>query len=246
MSVKHVAIIMDGNGRWAKKRFLNKKAGHRAGAQALKVLTQEAEKIGISYLTVYAFSTENWGRPPGEIEDLMQLLREYIQQYIDDEDKNNMRISVIGRRSFLADDLRQKIKMLEDMTRKKDGLHLVIALDYGGRDEIMRAVQNLCNDVAQRLVKPNSVTEELFVSYLDTAHIPDPDLLIRTSGELRISNFLLWQLAYTEFYFSPKLWPDFTIKDLHSALEELKERKRRFGVRSEAAKPREDIKWQNG
>lgn len=250
MSVKHVAVIMDGNGRWAKKRFLNKRAGHRAGAQALKELALEAEKIGISYLTVYAFSTENWGRPPAEIEDLMQLLREYINQYINDEEKNNMRITVIGRRSFLAEDLRENIKMLEEKTRNKNGLHLVIALDYGGRDEILRAVQELCHDVASRRVKPDSVTEELFISYLDTAHIPDPDLLIRTSGELRISNFLLWQSAYTEFYFTDKLWPDFKINDLHEALEELKERQRRFGVRLDGASPvkpnRGGNVWQKG
>ncbi|MDR1540719.1 MAG: isoprenyl transferase [Clostridiales bacterium] len=230
---RHIAIIMDGNGRWAKSRFLNKAAGHRAGAQALRKLATEAEKIGVKYLTVYAFSTENWKRPQDEIETLMNLLRDYIQQYIDDTKKNDMRISVIGETARLADDLQAKIKELEEMTAAKKGLRIIIALNYGGRDEIARAARKAAAMVMSGSLSISAITESYFESFMDTAGIPDPDLLIRTSGEMRVSNFLLWQCAYSEMYFTDKLWPDFTISDLKEAIAQYKGRDRRFGARKE-------------
>ena len=227
----HIAIIMDGNGRWAKKRLLTQKAGHAAGAQALKKLAVEAEKLGVGILTVYAFSTENWKRGQPEIDALLDLLREYIQQYIDDVDKNNMRLSVIGQKGRLPADLTEKIKNLEQASKDKQGLHLVIALDYGGRDEIVRAAKTVAQHVATGALSADALDEALFSSYLDTATLPDPALLIRTSGEMRLSNFLLWQTAYTELVFVDKLWPDFKIDDLKDAITLYQQRSRRFGGR---------------
>jgi undecaprenyl diphosphate synthase len=228
----HIAIIMDGNGRWAEKRFLAKAAGHRAGAQALRKLADEAEKIGVRYLTVYAFSTENWSRPPEEVNTLMDLLREYIQQYIRDAKKNDMRISMIGDRAGLAPDLQRKMQEVTELTREKKGLRVIFALNYGGRDEIVRAARKLAASVKAGDLAPENVSEKIFASFLDTTDIPDPDLLIRTSGEMRISNFLLWQAAYAEIYFTEKLWPDFSIKDLKLAIESFQHRERRYGGRS--------------
>ncbi len=228
---QHVAIIMDGNGRWAKKRFLTRAAGHRAGAKALRSLATEAEKIGVKYLTVYAFSTENWNRPKDEVDALMKLLREYIQEYIDDSNKNNMRISVIGDVSRLDDDLQGKIRMLEDITKHKNGLHVIIAMNYGGRDEITRVARIIADEVKNGGLNPQNIDENLISAYLDTKDIPDPDLLIRTSGEMRLSNFLLWQSAYSELVFNDKLWPDFTINDLNAAIDIYNDRERRFGGR---------------
>lgn len=227
---RHVAVIMDGNGRWAKKRFVAKSVGHRAGGQALKEIALEAEKMGIQYMTVYAFSTENWKRSKEEVDSLMDLLREYIKQYINDAKKNNTRISIIGERSRIDDDLKESISHLEELTKNKTGLHLLIALDYGGRDEIARAVTKICRDVLKCEITQGDINEELISNYMDTAGMPDPELLIRTSGELRLSNFLLWQFAYTEFYFTDKLWPDFKAKDLRNAIEEYQRRQRRFGA----------------
>lgn len=227
----HIAIIMDGNGRWAKKRLLAHTAGHRAGAQTLRKLAVEVEKMGVKYLTVYAFSTENWKRPQDEVDGLMKLLREYIQQYIDDTKKNAMRISVIGERSRLEPDLRRKIADLETMTADKPGLSVVIAINYGGRDEIVRAAQRIARNVAKGALMPENIDEALFANQLDTAAIPDPDLLIKTGGEFRLSNFLLWQLAYAEIYVLDKLWPDFTIDDLRQAVSWFNGRERRFGAR---------------
>ena len=227
----HVAIIMDGNGRWAKRRFLAKKAGHAAGAQTLRKLAAEAEKLGVKVLTVYAFSTENWKRTPEEVGALMGLLREYIQQYLDDKDKNAMRLSVIGKRTRLPTDLSAKIEDLERMTKDKPGLHLVIALDYGSRDEIIRAAQMLAQDVSEGRILADNIDEAAFAARLDTSGLPDPALLIRTSGELRLSNFLLWQCAYTELVFSDKLWPDFKIDDLKDAILQYQQRERRYGGR---------------
>ena len=226
----HIAIIMDGNGRWAKKRFLNKRAGHKAGAEALRKLSRECEKIGIKHLTVYAFSTENWKRSEDEVSSLMDLLKNYIQQYIDDVDKHNMRLTVIGDCSLLDKELNEKIIFLEETTKNKTGLRLNIALNYGSRDEIVRATKKLCQEVKQGL-DIESIDEKMFSEFLDTRGIPEPELLIRTSGELRISNFLLWQLAYTEFFFSDRLWPDFTINDLLEAVATYQSRDRRFGGR---------------
>ncbi|MDR1560102.1 MAG: isoprenyl transferase [Clostridiales bacterium] len=230
---EHIAIIMDGNGRWAKSRFLNKAAGHRAGAQALRRLAVEAEKIGVKILTVYAFSTENWRRPKDEVDTLMDLIHDYIQQYIDDSKKNDMRIRMIGDLSRLSAELRRKIDDLLEMTKDKKGMSVVIALNYGGRDDIVRAARKLAADVKGGRKTLNEVDEKLFASYLDTADMPDPDLLIRTSGEMRISNFLLWQTAYTEIYYCDKLWPDFTIKDLEKAIGQYQQRNRRYGGRNE-------------
>jgi undecaprenyl diphosphate synthase len=223
---KHVAIIMDGNGRWAQRRFLNRKAGHAAGAEALKKLTREAEKLGIEYMTVYAFSTENWKRSREEVNDIMDLIRKYIQQYIDDSENNQARVFVIGRRDRVPEDIVRKIENLERVTEDKQGIKLIIALDYGGRDEMIRAVKKLCSRA-----KDEEITESLFESFLDTSRFPDPELLIRTSGETRVSNFLLWQLAYAEFHFTDKLWPDFNINDLKDAIRRFQDRERRFGGR---------------
>ncbi|MDR1000978.1 MAG: isoprenyl transferase [Clostridiales bacterium] len=226
---EHVAIIMDGNTRWAKKRFLNKSAGHRAGAQALRSLATEAEKLGVKILTVYAFSTENWSRPQDEVDTLMGLIHHYIQQYIDDTKKNNMRICVIGDLTRLPKDLQTKIINLEEMTREKKGMRVNIALNYGGRDEIVRAVKKVAAGVQSGKVTPGEINDRVFAGYLDTADLPDPDLLIRTSGEWRLSNFMLWQIAYTELYFCDRLWPDFDITDLKKAIEHYNTRDRRYG-----------------
>ena len=230
---EHIAIIMDGNGRWAKSRFLSKTAGHRAGAQALRRLATEAEKIGVKTLTVFAFSTENWSRPKDEVDSLMDMIHDYIQQYINDSKKNDMRICLIGDLSRLTIELQRKIADLQEMTKEKKGLRVVLALNYGGRDDITRAARKLAADVRGGRKTLDEINEHLFASYLDTAGVPDPDLLIRTSGETRISNFLLWQIAYTELYFCDKLWPDFTIKDLMNAIEQYRQRDRRYGGRNE-------------
>jgi len=233
MIPNHVAIIMDGNGRWAKKRFMPHSVGHRAGAQALRKLSEEIEAIGIKYLTVYAFSTENWNRPEKEVRDLMNLIREYFQQYIDDSKKNNMRMSFIGDTSKLDADLQEKLSILTDITKDKTGLHVVLAVNYGGRDEIVRATKKLAREAAHGYLNPERIDEKALAGALDTGGLPDPDLIIRTGGDLRISNFLLWQLAYAEFYVTDTLWPDFDSAELRKALDSYKERTRRFGGRPE-------------
>ena len=227
----HVAVIMDGNGRWAKKRGLPVNAGHRAGAQALRKLAPEAEKLGIRHLTVYAFSTENWSRPSAEVEGLMRLLREYMQQYIDDARKNEIRMSVIGDLSKLDSDLQSSIKELTEITAHKRGVHVHVAINYGGRDEIVRATRKLARRVRDDAISPDSIDEMLFDQYLDTAGTPPPDLLIRTGGEVRLSNFLLWQCAYAEIYGVETLWPDFTPRHLRKALLWYSNIERRFGNR---------------
>ncbi len=228
---RHIAIIMDGNGRWAKKRFMPRSFGHRAGAQALNKLLKEADKIGIEHITVYAFSTENWTRSEEEVSALMGLLREYIDDYIKDNENSNIKIDAIGDLSRLDLELQSKIKKLEEISSHKKGLNLHIGLNYGGRDEIIRAIKKLCLDVGKGSVSENEIDEKLFSSYLDTKDIPDPELVIRTSGEQRLSNFLPWQSVYSEFYFTDKLWPDFDIKELAKAVEQFKNRERRFGGR---------------
>ena len=228
----HVAIMMDGNGRWARKRFLKAEAGHRAGAQALKKLVPEAAEAGVRYLTVFAFSTENWSRPADEVQSLMDLLRGYIQEYIDDTEKNDVKMTVIGDVSRLDADLRQKIAYLTELTLDKPGLRLNIAINYGGRDEIVRAVKRIAADAAAGMLDPADIDERLFASYLDTAGLPEIDLWIRTGGDVRVSNFLLYQLAYAEMYFTDVLWPDFTIKNLNAAIEDFTRRGRRFGGRT--------------
>ena len=225
----HVAIILDGNGRWAKSKGMPRNYGHVQGSKNVEVICEEAYKMGIRYLTVYAFSTENWNRPKDEVDALMKLLRNYMKTCLKTAEKNRMCVRVIGDKSRLDEDIRNRIDELEKATVNNDGLHFQIALNYGSRDEILRAVRHIMTDTKKGIIDPDMMTEELLASYLDTKDIPDPDLLIRTSGEERISNFLLWQLAYTEFYFTPVPWPDFTKEELMKAVEAYNHRDRRYG-----------------
>ena len=229
----HIAIIMDGNGRWAKKRFLPKKMGHRAGADALKKIVEKLQNTDIKHITVYAFSTENWKRSKEEVDDLMLLLKEYIAQYIKENDKGNVKIDTIGDLSALTEDLRNDILKLEEISANKTGINLHIAINYGGRDEIIRAMKKMYADIKSGKMDIDNICEEKFSNYLDTKGYGDPELIIRTSGELRLSNFLTWQSAYSEFYFTDKLWPDFNYKDLQDALNVYQKRERRFGGRIE-------------
>lgn len=225
----HVAIILDGNGRWAKKRFLPRNLGHKAGAKAVEDICEDAWDMGIKYLTVYAFSTENWKRPEDEVNALMKLLRNYLVDCIERSNKNNMRVRVIGEKSGLSEDIQKKIEELEKITMNNTGLNFTIAINYGSRDEMTRAVREIADRVAAGELKPEDINENIINDSLDTKGIPDPDLLIRTSGEERLSNFLLWQLAYTEFYFTDVLWPDFNKKELMKAVEKYNARERRYG-----------------
>lgn len=226
----HVAIILDGNGRWAKAKGLPRKAGHVQGAKNVEIICEEAYKMGIQYLTVYAFSTENWNRPQDEVDALMQLLRNYMKTCLKTAEKNNMSVRVLGDKSRLDDDIRERIAQLEEATKNNTGLHFQIALNYGSRDEITRAVKALGQKVADGALKAEDITEEMIAGELDTAGIPDPDLMIRTSGEQRISNYLLWQLAYAEFYFTPVPWPDFNKAELEKAIDVYQNRDRRYGL----------------
>ncbi len=226
----HVAIILDGNGRWAKKRFMPRNYGHAQGSKTVEKICEEAHKLGIKYLTVYAFSTENWNRPEDEVDALMKLLRNYMKDCIRTSTKNNMRVRVIGDISGLPKDLQTSILELEETSAKNTGLNFQVALNYGGRDEILRGIKNLYQDIKSEKISLDNIDSKLFSDYLDTKDIPDPDLLIRTSGEQRISNFLLWQLAYTEFYFTDILWPDFDKMELMKAIEYYNSRERRFGL----------------
>ena len=225
----HVAVIMDGNGRWAKKRLMPRNYGHKAGAKVVEQICEDAHNLGIKYLTVYAFSTENWRRSVEEVTGIMNLLRSYLQDCIERASKNNMRVRVIGDRTALDKDIVEKIQELEEKTSIYDGLNFTIALNYGGRDEIRRAVKEIAIGVKDGKIAPDDVDESLITSMLDTKDIPDPDLMIRTSGELRLSNYLVWQLAYTEFYFTDVLWPDFTVEDLKEAIRYYNGRERRYG-----------------
>ncbi len=226
----HVAIILDGNGRWAKAKGLPRKAGHVRGAKNVETICEAAYNMGIKYLTVYAFSTENWNRPQDEVDALMQLLRNYMKTCLKTAAKNNMSVRVIGDKTRLADDIRDSIAKLEEATKDYTGLHFQIALNYGSRDEITRAVKSLAQQVAAGELAPEQITEQTISEHLDTVGIPDPDLMIRTSGEQRISNYLLWQLAYAEFYFTPVPWPDFDKKELEKAIEAYQNRDRRYGL----------------
>ncbi|MBQ9607986.1 MAG: isoprenyl transferase [Lachnospiraceae bacterium] len=225
---EHVAIIMDGNGRWAKKRLMPRNFGHKQGAKVLEQICEDADTLGIKYLTVYAFSTENWKRSVEEVTGIMNLLRDYLVNCIERASKNNMRVRVIGDRTALDKDIVEKIEELEKATSVYDGLNFTIALNYGGRDEIRRGVTRLVEDIRSGKVD-EPITEAMISSYLDTSDIPDPDLLIRTSGELRLSNYLIWQLAYTEFYFTDCLWPDFDMEELKKAVFYYNDRDRRYG-----------------
>lgn len=226
----HVAIILDGNGRWAKKKGMPRNYGHIQGAKNVEVICRAAYNMGIKYLTVYAFSTENWKRPQEEVDALMKLLNQYMKNCQKTAKKNNMRVRVIGDKTGLSEEIQRDIAALEEATKEYDGLNFTIALNYGGRDEMVRAVKKLADDVKAGTLNPDDITEELLNNKLDTAGIPDPDLMIRTSYELRISNFLLWQLAYSEFYFTEVPWPDFDEKQLQKAVEEYQKRDRRFGL----------------
>ena len=226
---QHVAIILDGNGRWAKKRGMPRNYGHVQGSKNVERICEDAYKMGIKYLTVYAFSTENWNRPKDEVDALMKLLRNYMKTCLKTAEKNRMKVRVIGDISRLDEDIRKRILELEKASEHNDGLNFQIAINYGSRDEMIRAMRAMANDVEAGTLAPEAISEKIFESYLDTHDIPDPDLLIRTSGELRLSNYLLWQLAYTEFYFTDVLWPDFTKKELEKAIEHYNRRDRRFG-----------------
>ena len=226
---KHIAIIMDGNGRWAKERGLPRAAGHRKGIDRIKEILKAADKLGVKYITFFAFSTENWQRPKKEVDMLMHALDNFLRNQLRDLNKNNIRLIVIGEDDPLPEYLRKRIKEAEDSTRNNSGLVAIIALNYGGRTEIINAAKKFALDVASGRETADNLTPELFSGLLYTAGIPDPDLLIRTSAEMRISNFLLWQLSYAELYFPKKYWPEFSPKDLEKAIKEYQNRERRFG-----------------
>lgn len=227
---KHVAIIMDGNGRWAKKRMMPRSYGHVQGSKTVEQICEDAHRLGIKYLTVYAFSTENWKRSEDEINSLMKLLRTYLKDCIKTSDKNNMRVRVVGDISKLSKDMQESILELEEKSATNTGLNFQVALNYGGRDELVRAVKRLLNDYEKHKIQIDNINEAVMERYLDTKDIPDPDLLIRTSGEQRISNFFLWQLAYTEFYYTDVLWPDFNKEELLKAIDFYNGRERRYGA----------------
>lgn len=226
---QHVAIILDGNGRWAKSKGMPRNYGHAQGSKNVERICEEAWRMGIKYLTVYAFSTENWNRPADEVNALMKLLRNYMKTCLTTAAKNDMKVRAIGDITRLDEDIRKRILELEEATKNNGGLNFQIAINYGSRDELMRAARRLAADCKEGRVRPEDIGEALFEDYLDTRGIPDPDLLIRTSGEQRLSNFLLWQLAYTEFYFADVHWPDFTKGELIKAIEAYNARDRRFG-----------------
>jgi undecaprenyl diphosphate synthase len=226
---QHIAIIMDGNGRWAKKRGLPRSAGHSAGASNFRSIARYCNKIGIKYLTVYAFSTENWKRPKNEVDSIMKLFGDYLREAISDFKTENIKTRFIGDTTVLSDDLQQLISEATQVSSKATGMTLNIAINYGGRQEIVMAAKNLCLGVAQGRLLPDAITEDAIAQHLYTAHQPDPDLIIRPSGERRISNFLLWQSAYAELWYSDVLWPDFTPQQLELAIDDFNRRGRRFG-----------------
>ena len=230
----HVAIIMDGNGRWAKKNKTPRKMGHKAGAEALRRLLEACRNYPhLRYLTVYAFSSENWKREPSEIQDLMGLLRHYINHEVKNLLKENIRLRFIGDRQTLSPDLQKDLAAIEKESASKTGLNLTIAISYGARQEMVYAVQRIASDIANGTLTPDQISEATIHNYLETADLPDPDLLIRTGGDERLSNFLLWQSAYTELYFSEVLWPDFSAEEMEKAFEVYGARERRFGARND-------------
>ena len=226
---QHVAIILDGNGRWAKAKGMPRNYGHAQGSKNVEKICEEAWRMGIKYLTVYAFSTENWNRPKEEVNALMKLLRNYMKTCLKTAAKNDMKVRVIGDITKLDEDIQKRILELEEATKNNGGLNFQIAINYGSRDEITRAVRTLAEDVKEGKLMPEEENEACIERYLDTHDIPDPDLLIRTSGEQRLSNYLLWQLAYTEFYFTDVPWPDFSKQELEKAIEQYNRRDRRYG-----------------
>ncbi|MFV9875600.1 MAG: isoprenyl transferase [Rickettsiales endosymbiont of Dermacentor nuttalli] len=225
----HIAIIMDGNGRWAKAHRMPKLIGHKKGAETAKNVIKACMDLGIPYLTLYAFSFENWNRPEQEVNDLMELLRIYLQNEIETLHKNNVKLRILGDISKLPLDIQKEVLRCQDVTKNNNAINVSIALSYGSRQEIVQAVQSIIRDVLSRKLTVEEVNVNKFTNYLYTYNIPEPDLLIRTSGEQRLSNFLLWQLAYTELFFTETLWPDFTIENLNSAITEFRTRERRYG-----------------
>lgn len=233
---QHIGIIMDGNGRWAKKRFLPKVMGHRKGAEALDKLLKDAENTGVKHITVYAFSTENWKRSKEEVSGLMTLLREYINKYFIENESLTLRVTSAGDLTALTPDLQADIERLKEISKNRTGINLCIAINYGGRDELTRAVRKIAKRVSEGEINPDDISEDMISQNLDTSGVPDPELIIRTSGEYRTSNFLLWQSAYSEYYFTDKLWPDFTIDDLNDAIAYYQGIDRRFGGRNDESK----------
>nr|WP_281289717.1 isoprenyl transferase [Geothermobacter ehrlichii] len=227
---RHLAIIMDGNGRWAEQRHLPRISGHRQGVRVVRDIVKECHRLGIDYLTLYAFSSENWGRPEEEVSALMDLLGRYLQSELELMLKNRISLRVIGELDRLPPGVRSALKETVERTRNNGDMVLTLALSYGARNELVRAVRKIAAKVQAGLLLPGEITERTFADCLDTAGMPDPDLLIRTSGEMRVSNFLLWQLAYAEMVFTPVLWPDFNEDELHRCLEEYSSRERRFGL----------------
>jgi len=228
-TVNHIAFIMDGNRRWAKQHNLPIAAGHRKGAETLTDIAKAAKELGVRYMTVYAFSTENWGRKKEEVDTLMDLLRQYLEKGFKELKDNDARIIFIGERYMLADDIRQKMAQIEQETAQNKSVTLCVALSYGGRQEIVHAAQSIAQKVLDGKIKVEDINTEIFAENLYTKDIPDPDLLVRTSGEQRISNYLPWQTAYSEFYFSDTLWPDFSAKELKKIIEDYSKRERRYG-----------------
>ncbi len=226
---RHVAIIMDGNGRWAKKRGLPRTAGHKVGAETFRKIARHCKKLGIEYLTVYAFSTENWKRPSDEVETIMGLLKAYMLEAIDSMEEEKIKLKFFGDTSALSPELQELVEKTNEMSAHIDGVQANICLNYGGRDEILKAARTFAKECAEGKADPDSLTAESFGSYLYSAGVPDPELIIRPSGELRLSNFLLWQCAYAEFYYCDTLWPDFSEEDLEKAIVDYQRRDRRFG-----------------
>ena len=230
MSVRrHVAIILDGNGRWAKSKGMPRNYGHTVGAKNVETICKAANDLGIEYLTLYAFSTENWKRPESEVQALMTLLESYLKNCVKTAEKNNMRVRVIGDKTGLTEKFQERIAQLEELSAVNTGLNLTIAINYGSRDEMIRGIKKLVSDVQNQNLSLDDINEEMFGDYLDTKGLPEPDLMIRTSGEQRLSNYLLWQLAYSEFYFTEVPWPDFDEKELKKAVDAYENRNRRFG-----------------
>lgn len=227
----HIAIILDGNGRFAKKNFLPRQMGHKKGAETLKKIVTYANEIKVKYLTVYAFSTENWNRDKTEVDYLMGLLLNYLDSFLNDSADTNIKITTIGDKSKLSKNIVSKIDEVTRITKDNTGLCFIVAINYGAKDEITRAIRNITIDVKNGMLNTEDITETTVSSYLDTKDFPDPDLLIRTSNEYRLSNFLLWQCSYSELYFSEKLWPEFTKEDLDNAISDYNNRERRFGGR---------------
>ena len=225
----HIAIILDGNGRWAKAKGMPRSYVHIKGCANLETVCDYMKELGVKYVTVYAFSTENWKRSKDEVDGLMKLFRSYLKKCIKLADKNKMRVRVIGEISAFDQDIQDSIVRLEEYSQKYDEIYFQIALNYGSRDEMVRGIRKLAQDAIDGKIRPEDITEQSFGNYLDTAGIPDPDLMIRTSGELRLSNFLLWQMAYTEFYFTDVAWPDFNKAELVKAIEKYNQRDRRYG-----------------